>query len=268
MAPTTRKKDGAGFVSVLNPAPCQKGDILEPHHPKLRCQRVSSNYFDKVSQMKYPSCYVGLTRILGVWSSKRGMAVPEHVEILRQGSEVWSRWRMDCPGEAPDLSRTLFQGADLRDFDLSRTNLQGAYLRNANLSQAVLSEADLAGACLIGADLTGADLSRAAMIGAELTRADLCGTNLWGAELSQANLRYANLQEIRNWKRVGNLNLVNLYRVANSPDGFREWATRRGAVSLAGQKWKALKERNSRNGNGEDRRLGGVMGSHGGVPEL
>ena len=178
--------------------------------------------------MKYPSCYVGLTRILGVWSSRRGMAVPEHVEILRQGSEVWSRWRMDCPGEAPDLSRTLFQGADLRDFDLSRTNLQGAYLRNANLSQAVLSEADLAGACLIGADLTGADLSRAAMIGAELTRADLCGTNLWGAELSQANLRYANLQEIRNWKRVGNLNLVNLYRVANSPDGFREWGHKTG----------------------------------------
>jgi uncharacterized protein YjbI with pentapeptide repeats len=64
------------------------------------------------------------------------MANKEHLKILKQGMEIWNRWRVDHPETKPDLS-----GADLREADLSR--------------------ADLTGADLTGADLTGADLREA-----------------------------------------------------------------------------------------------------------
>jgi hypothetical protein len=34
------------------------------------------------------------------------MANPEHVEILRQGVEAWSEWRLSHPEIEPDLSGT------------------------------------------------------------------------------------------------------------------------------------------------------------------
>ena len=186
---------------------------------------------------------------LGVLEVAEGMAIPEYVEILRQGAEAWSRWRMDSPRETPDLSQTLLRGANLGGFDLSGTNLKGAYLKDADLNQAFLVQSNLTGACLIGTNLKSADLSGAMLIGADLTRTDLSGANLREAVLSQANLKHANLEEIRHWNEVGDVTLANLYRVVGSPDGFRDWATGRGAVFLSTPKWKALKGR-VHNGNG------------------
>ena len=139
------------------------------------------------------------------------MAIPQHLEILKQGVAAWNKWRDDNPGEEPDLAgaslskadlkQANFRETDLRWADLTRTNLSGAYLnradlRRANLSQAIfkkanLSEANLSETCLSGADFSKADLKKAKFNGANLGGANLIEANLTKAELKQSNLSEA-----------------------------------------------------------------------------
>jgi uncharacterized protein YjbI with pentapeptide repeats len=83
-------------------------------------------------------------------------AKQEQLDTLKQGSEVWNRWRKEHPEIVPELDGVNFKGVSLSEADLS-----GARMRYAVLSDADLSGADLTGADLRGADLRGADLSRA-----------------------------------------------------------------------------------------------------------
>lgn len=46
------------------------------------------------------------------------MANPEHVEILKQGVEVWNRWREKNPFKEID-----FEGANLEGLDLKEASL-------------------------------------------------------------------------------------------------------------------------------------------------
>jgi uncharacterized protein YjbI with pentapeptide repeats len=138
------------------------------------------------------------------------MANPEHLELLRQGVDVWNAWRDKEPPVEANLSRTYLVGANLSRANLSRTNLVGANLYEANLSRtnlvgAKLYEANLTGAILVGANLAGAQLGGANLSGANLSGADLSGADLSGANLYRANLGKAQL--------VGaNLYRVNLYK--------------------------------------------------------
>ena len=60
------------------------------------------------------------------------MANEEHLALLKQGVEVWNRWR----GEHPEVRPDLFK-ADLRQAHLSRANLSGARLSRANLARQI-----------------------------------------------------------------------------------------------------------------------------------
>ena len=143
------------------------------------------------------------------------MANSEQLKILKQGTEVWNKWRNDTPKIMPDLSRAdlseanlskanLFR-ANLREADLFMANLEDALLSGANLSRAKLSGAKLSRAVLRGADLfmaylLSANLSGALLIGAKLSSAKLSGADLSGAvlcdaKLIKANLRGANLKK-------------------------------------------------------------------------
>lgn len=66
------------------------------------------------------------------------MADPKLVKRLKQGSEVWNRWREQQPEDLQlDLSR-----ANLRDADLRGSTLRGANLYHAlqlHLFRAILS---------------------------------------------------------------------------------------------------------------------------------
>ncbi len=162
------------------------------------------------------------------------MANQEHLDLLKQGFEVWNRWREKHPNIKPILFETYLRGsnlqyvdlhdADLRGADLGRANLggadlqranlgfanlQGAYLDNAKLQRAYLhakleeailtnaslSDADLSGANLSGANLSGANLSGADLLDASLVEANLQFANLSGANLQGANLLDANLRK-------------------------------------------------------------------------
>ena len=136
------------------------------------------------------------------------MADKEHVEILKQGADVWNSWREKNPEVKPDLSqlklinadlsRANLNGADLRRADLSKAQLSHASFFGANLESATLILADLLGAVLNDANLRGASFFGAflfgtRMKGANLDGANLLGTTLMGADLSGAKLTGAHL---------------------------------------------------------------------------
>jgi len=104
-----------------------------------------------------------------------------HLAKLKEGVEVWNRWRDDNLGILPALWAADLVEADLREADLKRADLEGA-----DLSGADLRDADLRGAKLRGADLRRANLCGADFGGTDLKRADLEGANLRGATYLRA----------------------------------------------------------------------------------
>ena len=71
------------------------------------------------------------------------MADQEHLDILKQGSQIWNDWREKNPDVKPDL-----RGADLHEGHLRGANLRGADLTAANLVSVDLSGANLSEARL------------------------------------------------------------------------------------------------------------------------
>lgn len=135
------------------------------------------------------------------------MANPEHLEILKQGVEVWNEWRIGN-SVTPDLEEADLNNANLHSYVLTGSNLRRAQLREANLvgaalQGAVLYNADLLRANFSFAQLNSADLratasngvnfQRANLIGADLTWSDLVNVNFTWADLSNADLTNAQL---------------------------------------------------------------------------
>ena len=152
------------------------------------------------------------------------MANWQQLEILKQGVEIWNKWRNEYPNIRIDLSDASFVEADLRRVNLSKALLCNAYLPKANFRDAILDEVDLSRAYLqeadfsraylvkadfsntylMKADLREADLSRAYFNGTDLTEAKLRGADLsrasfMGAHLEKANLTGAYIHGISVW---------------------------------------------------------------------
>jgi uncharacterized protein YjbI with pentapeptide repeats len=129
------------------------------------------------------------------------MANEEQLKFLKQGVEVWNKWRHENPEIRPDLLGANLTGSDLMVADiihakpwratLTRAELSGVNLSDANLRQADLSGANLRQTDLSSADLTGADFRDADLTGVDLRNADLRGVDLSGADLTGADLKGA-----------------------------------------------------------------------------
>ena len=61
------------------------------------------------------------------------MANPEHLEILRQGVDVWNRWREENSEIIPDLTEANLSDAIFAGNNLDKADLSGAKLLRANL---------------------------------------------------------------------------------------------------------------------------------------
>jgi uncharacterized protein YjbI with pentapeptide repeats len=61
------------------------------------------------------------------------MANPEHLAILKQGVEIWNKWRKDNPSIEPDISNADLRGSSLQRADLNKVKLRGADLSGADL---------------------------------------------------------------------------------------------------------------------------------------
>ncbi|MDX2417753.1 MAG: toll/interleukin-1 receptor domain-containing protein [Xanthomonadales bacterium] len=148
------------------------------------------------------------------------VANQEQLAILKQGVDVWNKWRKDnrdveidfnCADlsfvdlneallDRVDLSRAELEGADLSSAsligaDLNDAVLIGAILRDSNLSSVELNGADLSDADLSGAILNHANFRRASVQNADLSETYLYETNLQSANLGGANLKNAKLSE-------------------------------------------------------------------------
>lgn len=127
------------------------------------------------------------------WFTDRGvsrMAHPAHLAILKQGVEVWNRWRKKHPQIKPDLCQ-----AHLTEMDLRQANFRASLLSNVDFTGANLAEANL-----VGTDLHETVFDEAILSGADLSRADLRATQLYEthlylATLTRADLRRACLEE-------------------------------------------------------------------------
>lgn len=131
------------------------------------------------------------------------MANSEHLDILRQGVEVWNLWREDHPELRPDLVSANLSEINLRKINLSRVNLSGAQFTRTSLQEADLSWSTLSRAICAGANLSYANLSQAILFKARCDKALFCHTKLvWtdmteaechGADFNYANLSFASL---------------------------------------------------------------------------
>lgn len=144
------------------------------------------------------------------------MAVKEQLSILKQGIDVWNKWREDNPGLRPhlenvDLSNAHLQGMNLSFAQLSFAKLSGAILCYTDLSFATLYRADLSSANLRDAQFSSANLSGTNLNFADLRRAYLHSTALRGVRLHHADLSSAHLIGVD--LRDAQLNHVNLINV-------------------------------------------------------
>ncbi len=115
------------------------------------------------------------------------MANPEHLKILKQGVEVWNRWRRKHWKVRPDLSDADLEGAELGSFDFRGVNLVRADLRGADLSGALFWDASLRGANFRGANLVRADLRSAGFHASDLREAIVGFTSIDAVDLSEAD---------------------------------------------------------------------------------
>lgn len=137
------------------------------------------------------------------------MANPNHLEILKQGVEVWNKWRVKHKYVLLDIQRADLSDADLTGTDLKLADFRGANLSQADLSHAILHLTNLTGANLVGANLygtyflvtklkdanlTGANLMRTTFDDADLSGADLGVAHLGGANFLRATLKGANVK--------------------------------------------------------------------------
>ena len=62
------------------------------------------------------------------------MAIPQHLEVIKQGVTAWNKWRIDNPAEEPDLAGANLSKTDLKEANLRETDLRWADLTCTNLS--------------------------------------------------------------------------------------------------------------------------------------
>ena len=120
------------------------------------------------------------------------MANETHVEILKQGVQVWNQWREEAYHVNPDLSHAYLIGVNLRNASLRNVDLRSAFLGDVDLGNANLSSANLSNANLSDANLSNANLHRAILRSTFLGDADLSHTDLSYADLSHTDLSHTN----------------------------------------------------------------------------
>ena len=111
------------------------------------------------------------------------MANPEHVEILKQGVDVWNKWREEHHDIMPDLRKSNIANLHLKSINLCQTNLRKADLSGSMLSGSRFHQANLRYANFGDSDISNVDFSYA----------DLFRANFRDAKMTAANLKYANL---------------------------------------------------------------------------
>lgn len=144
------------------------------------------------------------------------MANPEHLEILKQGTEAWNQWREAHREIIPDLNN-----ADLRNADLSRIDLTFAELRGADFSAVDCDFTVLRFARLNGANFTSSELGFIDFTGATLGGADFTDVILSSTWFVDNNLSLVKGLETVNHDGPSHLSIDTIYKSrGNIPEVF------------------------------------------------
>jgi uncharacterized protein YjbI with pentapeptide repeats len=158
------------------------------------------------------------------------MANEEQLAILKQGVNVWNKWRKDNPRKGVDLTKADLFSAHLAGADLHDANLMKAYLTGANLKEAHLISTNLFNAHLVGANLSHANLNEANLSRANLEEVIFVGTHLDGSEFSDAILG-ATVFSSDNLSRI--IGIENIRHRASSTIGTDTLQLSKGKIPAA-----------------------------------
>ncbi len=123
------------------------------------------------------------------------MANQEHLDLLKQGVDVWNKWREEYPNIQPLLNGANLNGIDLSEVNLSGTQITNSFFGGTKFINANLSRLVMHGSTLNNADLSGANLSEANFSGVNFTEANLFRANFTRTYLVKSIFRGANLCE-------------------------------------------------------------------------
>lgn len=111
------------------------------------------------------------------------MANPEHVEILKQGAEVWNEWRE----ENPDV-KILIEDAELKSINLAGVNLSGIGLSSVKFYDAELNDANFDESSLVGVNFKYSNLDYVRVTNAYLYECNINICPLYKAEFAYATI--------------------------------------------------------------------------------
>jgi uncharacterized protein YjbI with pentapeptide repeats len=132
------------------------------------CACISALFLVCLTQIVYPRA-----------KQEFHMANQEQLDILKQGVDVWNKWRRENEDSQIDLV-----GANLMGRDLSKADFYLADFRHARLIRANLSEANLRKVDFFGVNLSGVNLSSAKLYQAKLRAAVMGATNFGDTNLN------------------------------------------------------------------------------------
>jgi len=134
------------------------------------------------------------------------MANPEHLKILKQGVEVWNKWRENEPRVKPDLSGLDCHEAHFPDVNFVRANLTGvnffravllhAKFDFADLSNSVLSAAILDNTSFFSTIIYNSKIIEASMLKAVLSSAILTNSKFHGLIIGWTNFSDVDLSSV------------------------------------------------------------------------
>ena len=128
------------------------------------------------------------------------MANEEQLAILRQGVEVWNKWRKENPNIEIELTSANLSDLNLSEIDFIRANISGV-----NFSGTDLTGADLMDTKVWNANLDNASLSGAIIFGADFIGTSFVNTDFTGAILGVTVFGDIDLSQTKGLEEVQHL---------------------------------------------------------------
>ena len=114
------------------------------------------------------------------------MANQEQLEILKQGVDVWNKWRIKNRTVEVNLNNVDLSNTNLCNVYFAHSNLKGGNLNYTNLTNAIIRDADLEKASLVGANLTNTLISDSNLGEIDFGKADFRNADFTGSDLSKS----------------------------------------------------------------------------------
>ena len=155
----------------------------------------------------------------------RSEAIAEYLEIRK--SEMLSDFEEFKKTGVRPFVATLPFGVDLQRAPLQNVSLKQIDMNNMSLSYSSFKFAELSFVDFSNSHLNYVNFANAMLYGSIFDDASLVGSYMVGADLSGIK-----------WNSGTLIKNANIYGVKNAPEGFREWALKKGAVEFPDRdKW-------------------------------